>query len=176
MDHKTLLFALLEARGETPPGEDRAFESGESIAGGEGCATLAFAARVAPNEQETVALAARLGALDAALFRGLSEARIARVVRHAFLTQAQPGETILHKGREGSELFLVLSGAVDVQRRVADEPRTLLTFLPGQVFGELAFLANLPRTADVVAASKLSFSYFRAKAFWVCSPRRRTTR
>jgi signal transduction histidine kinase len=43
---------------------------------------------------------------------------------------------------------------VDVQRRVADEPRTLLTLLPGQIFGELAFLANLPRTADVVATSE----------------------
>ena len=154
MDHKTLLFALLEARGETPPGEDHAFESAESSDGEGGCATPTSTARGAPNEEEAAALAARLGALDAALFRGLSEARVARVVRNAFLTQAQPGETILHQGGEGRELFLVLTGAVDVQRRVADEPRTLLTLLPGQIFGELAFLANLPRTADVVATSE----------------------
>jgi len=70
-----------------------------------------------------------------ALARGIGERRVAAGVR--FITQ----------GEEGSELFLLVSGRVEVSvggTRVA-------TMGPGEVVGELSALSPEPRSADVAA-------------------------
>ncbi|KAI9337965.1 cyclic nucleotide-binding-like protein [Obelidium mucronatum] len=59
------------------------------------------------------------------------------------------GETIFNQGQMGNELFFVKSGTVDVL--VGGKKVTSLS--DGAFFGEVALIANIPRTATVVAAS-----------------------
>jgi GNAT superfamily N-acetyltransferase len=61
------------------------------------------------------------------------------------------GEVILHKGGGGSEMFLILDGAVEVTESPRGQRRVLTTLGAGQLFGEAAFLMQTPRTADVTA-------------------------
>jgi hypothetical protein len=64
---------------------------------------------------------------------------------------AVPGETILRKGEDGSEMYLIIEGAVEVTESPHGHRRVLTTLGAGQLFGEAAFLMHTPRTADVTA-------------------------
>lgn len=63
------------------------------------------------------------------------------------------GTPILHKGEAGSEMFLILEGAVEVSITSARGRRVLTTMGAGQLFGEGAFLLGRPRSADVSSLS-----------------------
>jgi hypothetical protein len=64
---------------------------------------------------------------------------------------AKAGETILRKGEAGSEMFLVIDGAVEVTESPRGQRRVLTTLGSGQLFGEAGFLMKTPRSADVTA-------------------------
>ena len=61
------------------------------------------------------------------------------------------GETILRKGDSGTEMYLIIDGAVEVTESPRGQRRVLTTLGAGQLFGEAAFLMRTPRTADVTA-------------------------
>lgn len=66
----------------------------------------------------------------------------------------EPGEAIVSQGEVGRELFLVISGEVEVVKLSADAPEELLGRLgPKEVFGERALLEDTKRTATVRAAT-----------------------
>jgi CRP-like cAMP-binding protein len=56
-----------------------------------------------------------------------------------------PGEVVVAEGTPGDALFVVISGAVAVERDCA----LVAELGPGQAFGELALLDGLPRQATV---------------------------
>ncbi len=102
---------------------------------------------------------------DTALFLGLSGEEIRRIVEAGTILRAQPGETIVKEGDAGKDLFLILSGAAAVRRYVNDEPRDLVELKTGEIFGELAFLGGVPRTADIVAIAPSEFFSLSREAF-----------
>src|SRR6185369_12864806 len=57
-----------------------------------------------------------------------------------------PGEEIVSKGARGREMYFIASGAVEVLVGVG-----AVRLEAGNFFGELALLADRPRTADVIA-------------------------
>ena len=65
----------------------------------------------------------------------------------ATVVACDEGQKIVAKGDVGNELYVLLSGAVEVQ----DEGRKVAGFVRGAIFGEMAYLNAEPRTADVVA-------------------------
>jgi hypothetical protein len=74
---------------------------------------------------------------------------------HLFLSAAhldvKAGETVLRKGDTGTQMYLLLDGAVEVTESPRGQRRVLTTLGAGQLFGEAAFLMQTPRTADVTA-------------------------
>lgn len=94
----------------------------------------------------------------------LDEDEQKRVFKSGTVLDVQRGERIITTGTVGTELFIVLSGLVEVRLSGRDE--TLAVLDVGQVFGEIAFIADSQRTADVVAVSEarilvLSQTYLR---------------
>ena len=61
------------------------------------------------------------------------------------------GEAVLRKGDTGTEMYLIIDGAVEVTESPRGQRRVLTTLGAGQLFGEAAFLMHTPRTADVTA-------------------------
>ncbi len=62
------------------------------------------------------------------------------------------GEKIIEEGQAGGTLEIMRSGRAKVEDNNRYEGRVTLTEIePGTVFGELAFLSNRSRTADVTA-------------------------
>ncbi|GAB3122534.1 cyclic nucleotide-binding domain-containing protein [Novispirillum itersonii] len=81
----------------------------------------------------------------------LSEDEQKRLFRSGTVLECQRGDRIITTGTVGKEVFVVLSGLVEVRLPGEDTPLAVLD--TGQVFGEIAFLADTTRSADVVAVS-----------------------
>jgi flavin reductase (DIM6/NTAB) family NADH-FMN oxidoreductase RutF len=63
----------------------------------------------------------------------------------------EAGEFIVREGDPGDELFVILGGEARVERKGI----ALATFRTGEFFGEIAVFDGRPRSADVVAATRL---------------------
>lgn len=80
------------------------------------------------------------------MFDGLSNAELNAIERLLRPRLTYPGEVLIRKGERGDTMYLISSGAVEVD--LASGPVRLGS---GDFFGELALLTNRRRTADVVS-------------------------
>jgi CRP-like cAMP-binding protein len=65
-----------------------------------------------------------------------------------------PGEVIIHQGEEGNEMFVMLSGTVEVIRLRGDEEIPIATLGKGEIFGEMALVGGMTRSATVRVKEK----------------------
>jgi len=86
----------------------------------------------------------RLSALD-----GFTEEEATRCLDKSSIIECRAGDRVLKKGGVARNLFVVLDGTVEVR----DGETPLAVFGPGDVFGEMAFLLERPRSRDVYAAT-----------------------
>lgn len=83
------------------------------------------------------------------LFAHLEASRIAAISRLLKLDVVPPRHTIVLRGEPGDAMFFILSGEVEVQ--ILPNP---LRLGPGQYFGEIALLRQVPRTATIVSVTE----------------------
>ncbi len=74
-----------------------------------------------------------------------SLARIGSVVKF------DEGSVLFSQGDEGSDMFLILSGSVEV----SDKNGVVATLEVGDMFGEMSLVDSLPRSATVTAVSQI---------------------
>jgi CRP-like cAMP-binding protein/HEAT repeat protein len=74
----------------------------------------------------------------------------------AYMTERDmlPGETIFHEGDSNQELYVIVSGKVDIVKHFGATSRTLTTLHAGDFFGEMANFEDRPRSADAVGAEQ----------------------
>lgn len=76
------------------------------------------------------------------------------------------GTVLAREGERGSEMFILLSGRIEVLKQQAGrEPRLLHVAEPGESIGELTLLAGIPRSASLRAATDAVVLVVRADAF-----------
>ena len=83
------------------------------------------------------------------LFSDLTSRKLDLLAVSMAVTDCRPGQTVVRKGQPGSDFYVVRSGTF----RVMDGRRQLAQLGPGDYFGEIALLRDVPRTATVIAAS-----------------------
>lgn len=69
-----------------------------------------------------------------------------------------PGYRIVRQGEPGDRMHLLSEGEVQVRRWKIPgmgTPENLAILRPGAVFGEIALVLNVPRTADVIAIGQV---------------------
>ncbi|MFY9586925.1 MAG: cyclic nucleotide-binding domain-containing protein [Actinomycetota bacterium] len=82
-------------------------------------------------------------------FRTLDDADAARLAKGSEWLSVAPGERIVKQGDEARSFFVVASGQVEV----VENRRVRGRLGPGSYFGEVALLADTPRTATVRAVT-----------------------
>lgn len=88
-----------------------------------------------------------------ALFEGLSDRARERFVAASFRKSLNAGDRLFLRGDPASEVFLIESGRVAVQRERHDGTTLTYTVLgPGRGLGELAYLEGVPRRGASVLA------------------------
>ncbi|MDD2772777.1 MAG: cyclic nucleotide-binding domain-containing protein [Elusimicrobiales bacterium] len=71
------------------------------------------------------------------------------------------GETLFEEGDIGRALFIVAAGNVQLLRKNAEgRGEAIAEVRPGEIFGEMALLEEMPRTAGAVAAEKTKVYLF----------------
>src|SRR5262245_33703241 len=86
------------------------------------------------------------------LFRHLPDARIEELARILAVQTFPAGGLIFEEGTPGDAMFLIGAGRVRIEKRVeAGGFAELAVLTPGDVFGEMALIENLPRSARAVA-------------------------
>lgn len=122
--------------------------------------TFAYPTRTIQLERKVAAkpvtaeeqIADRLSAVD--IFSPLSAEELQKLasatVGHVFA----PGETLIRAGDEGSSMFVVHNGKVQVQVTENGRPRTVAVLNEGDFFGEMALFTGEPRTANVIAVEE----------------------
>jgi CRP/FNR family cyclic AMP-dependent transcriptional regulator len=84
-------------------------------------------------------------------FSGLDDRIVERLIPHALTRKVKKGTLLFRKGDVGTNLYAVCAGAVRVSAP-SDQGKDAVfnLIVPGEIFGEIAFLDGGPRTADAV--------------------------
>lgn len=91
------------------------------------------------------------------LFQGVPAGLIAELAGRLERCTFQAGEALFREGDPGDSLYLLQSGRVKVvSRKVHGEELVLNELEPGEFFGEMALLDEVPRSAGVVALTRVS--------------------
>lgn len=98
------------------------------------------------------------------LFHDMTEYQRRKAILISELQEFKSGERLIEQDTTGRSMYLILSGLAEVVRRDEDQSRVIATLGPGQVFGEIGYIRETQRTADVVATTEitaLKFDYER---------------
>ena len=86
------------------------------------------------------------------LFQNMKKWQIKKIVLLAFTKTFNKGDLIIKQGAKERTMYLILDGSVQVESTRADGRKTVFQELhSGEVFGEIALVDEVERTADVVA-------------------------
>ncbi|MBT5778946.1 MAG: cyclic nucleotide-binding domain-containing protein [Rhodospirillaceae bacterium] len=88
------------------------------------------------------------------LLNGLTNEEAKKVIAVGTVLTCSAGEALIRQGELGNEMFILLSGAVEV-RAGNEKGRPIAQFDCGDIFGEVAFLSEVERSATVVALSDI---------------------
>ncbi len=91
----------------------------------------------------------RLSAVD--IFAPLSKEETEKLASGAMRHVFAQGELVIRAGDQGSSMFVVHSGRVQVQISDGGKQRAVAVLSEGAFFGEMALFTGEPRTANVVA-------------------------
>lgn len=82
-------------------------------------------------------------------FAGFEPSEARECISRSNIIECSAGDRLLKEGGSSHNLFLVLEGTLEIRH----EGRLMNVLGPGDVFGEMAFLLDLPRQSDVYAAT-----------------------
>lgn len=85
------------------------------------------------------------------LFESLTDDDLASLSKRLTSTDYAPGDIVFNQGDEGSSLFIIENGAVEISYGEGKAKVCLATLFPGQYFGELSLFDGAPRSATATA-------------------------
>ncbi|HEY8130461.1 MAG TPA: DUF1003 domain-containing protein [Thermoanaerobaculia bacterium] len=88
------------------------------------------------------------------LFESLTPEDLESLSRRLEQTEFAVGDVIFHQGDEGSSLFIIEDGAVEISYGEGRGRVVLATLFTGQYFGELSLFDGAPRSATATAAKR----------------------
>jgi HEAT repeat protein len=88
------------------------------------------------------------------LFSSMTLDQLRTIATYMTERDMSPGEIIFHEGDSNQELYVIVSGKVDIVQHFGATPRTLATMHAGDFFGEMANFEDQPRSADAVGAEQ----------------------
>ena len=104
---------------------------------------------------------------DMALFKSLPPSQLVQISQDIMYRYFEQGEIIFREGDPGEVLYMVKSGQVRIYINGLDgsETSVILFGRPGDIFGELAVIDGLPRSATAVAISPTTLYMIERQTF-----------
>ena len=95
------------------------------------------------------------------LFKDLDKKHLQRVAQLATRIDLPEGKELIREGETGHEFVIVLDGELEVRH----DGKVVATSGPGDYVGEIALLADRPRTATVVAKTPVAVEVIGRREF-----------
>ena len=109
-----------------------------------------------PRDPAAEARAAAAAALRAhSIFSFLSAAQIDDLVQHSTVVLFAPAEPLIQQGDQGTSMFLIVQGYVDVRVARNGVTKVVTQLGPGDCLGEMSVLTGERRSATVVALAEI---------------------
>jgi CRP/FNR family cyclic AMP-dependent transcriptional regulator len=103
------------------------------------------------------------------MFASFSQDQLHALAPMVARRSAPRGMAIMHEGDPIDSLYIVLSGRLKVMMGEADGKETILSIIgPGEFFGEMGMIDDLPRSASVVAIETSELLALTKRAFKKC--------
>ncbi|MGZ3722099.1 MAG: cyclic nucleotide-binding domain-containing protein [Bdellovibrionales bacterium] len=96
------------------------------------------------------------------VFRSLSPGSVEFLCSRGSLEYFDQNQVVFNQGEHGDSVYMILRGSVEVEVHGNSVKR----LLQGNFFGEIALLANLPRTATVISNEPCVFFKISSDSFW----------
>ena len=95
---------------------------------------------------------------QASIFSGLSNEQISDVLETAKEVVFKTGDTIMNEGDEGGELYVIVEGSVQIEKRAGDNLTIKIAHAEkkGMMIGEMSLIDMKPRSATVRADSEVT--------------------
>jgi uncharacterized protein len=90
------------------------------------------------------------------LLQNMTDYQRRKAILISELHEFEKGDLLVEQDTIGRDMYLILSGEAEVIRKDKGESRSLAILMPGQIFGEIGYIRETERTADVVALEKVS--------------------
>lgn len=94
------------------------------------------------------------------LLQGMTNYQKRKAILISELNEFEKGQLLMKKGTFGRSMYLILSGEVDVLREKGSVKRRLARLGPGQIFGEIGYVKEIRRTADIRAVTPVEVLRF----------------
>jgi hypothetical protein len=88
------------------------------------------------------------------LFQDLSDSDIQKFIQSHKIVSYSPKQIIMKEGDAGEDFYVILSGSVEVSKTCNNQKEIIRILGKGDVFGEMAFLCQEKRVADIQAVEK----------------------
>lgn len=85
------------------------------------------------------------------LFKQLEHDGIVSLLKHATKASYQSDEVVFEEGFEGHSMYVVIQGSFEVYRTISGRKVHIADIHSGDHFGEIALIANRPRSASIRA-------------------------
>ena len=95
------------------------------------------------------------------LFARCSKKEIGHIAALATKVTAHEGDVIIEEGTSGGDFHIVASGEADI----TIGGKKIRKIGPGDYFGEMSLLGNRPRSATVIATSRMNLYVIDARGF-----------
>lgn len=103
---------------------------------------------------------------EAALFADISLEQVQQLDAMARRVDYKAGDFIFNEKESGAEFYLIINGAVSINKNVAGgRKRNLSTLRRGDLFGELALFDAQPRSADAEVLEDAQVLVFKNSSF-----------
>src|SRR4051812_15437477 len=86
------------------------------------------------------------------LFEGLDDKELEMLLSRAMLDEYAPGEYLMREDDESYYMFVILTGQVEIVKRVKGQQKTLVVLGPGKCLGEMSLIERCGRSASAVAS------------------------
>jgi len=87
-------------------------------------------------------------------FSGLKKSEINRIIDAGVVRMVEPGRLLFRKGDIGHEMFIVLTGTIEIIDEYETKKKVLADLGPGEIFGEMAMFEKRERSAHALAKER----------------------
>jgi serine/threonine protein phosphatase PrpC len=95
------------------------------------------------------------------LFRYLEYKELVRILNIIYIRSCEQGEIVIREGESGEELYVILTGSMQVSKN----GKVVTNLKPYKLFGEMALIDKEPRSATVVAEAPSKLMVIKRKDF-----------